>query len=423
MMRVCRIRRVLLVLAAGALISGGVSGCATARGGSDGTNDVGQGSRLSSIHERMTAAMTREGEIYHPVITSVASQGSLTITTTTELWIDTAGGRARANTVAQFSPTNSKSIEVVLDGERWYQTVEFGETLLREATACRDAASVTLSLMLGCHTRDERNLTVPVEDQTFGGRPAVALVTFAQVVGAQEAASYTDTLFVDAATYLPIAAQSGGTLRPHPGAAGVEVRSGQFTTYVHGFVDIDSVAAEVFDPTDIGYAETDPVTPLLKPSPDFTYYWLGADVDRQGLPRLVLRDTFIADTTERPALRYRAVLKYRAEADEFSDTLVELQEWRRDEWDFLATNGLLQREEGRCVRLIEVDIGERGEATIYATYGAAGDEGGCPTGRVDRYYALVRTAGAVVRISAPGATEWNSEMGMRALVGAIEAVE
>ncbi len=420
MMTPRRMMRFLCLLAAGAL----VAACATARSGADSADE--QHSQLSAIHEHMLAAMTRAGEIYHPRITSVALQDPFTVTTTTELWIDAANSRARADITARFSPDNAKTSALVVDGPRWFHTVEYGETLKREATPCRDAESVILSLMLGCHTRDEQSMTVPLTDQTFGGRPAIALVTFAQVVGAKETAAYTDTLFVDAATYLPIALQSGGTLRPHAGVPGSEARVGQFTTFQHEFVPANSVPTERFDPRDIDYVEVDPLTPLLKPSPDFTYYWLGATASGSGLPRLMLRDTFIADAAVRPVLRYRAVLKYRAEADEFSDSLVELQEWRRDEWDFLESQAVLQPAEGRCVTRTDVGIGDRGQATIFSTYGpdsALTDGSVCPTTPPDRYYAIVRTGGAVVRISAPGATAWNSEAGMRTLVEALVSVE
>jgi len=416
---------IMLALAAAALTS---AGCATARSGA-GTPPSGQRSALSVLYERMLNAISRPGEIYHPTITSVAFQDPYTVTTTSELWIDTATGRARVSLVSAFGEFGEKSSTWIIDGNRWYELLEDGTIRKQEAVACRDSGSPLLSLLLGCGDFTESSISAPIGEEVYHGTRSVLVLTQGTIHGRTEDTSFTDTLYVDAATFLPIAMQRSGLLRrkaidTETSGEPPESTIGQIVSYQHRFVPAASLAPDFFDPATFGYVEPDPAAPLLKPAPDFTYYWLGRDVSGPELADLTLEGSFVAEAAARPLLRYRAVLKYRPAADEFGATVVELQEWRADEWDAIVSGGADPVAPRACAQEIAMSLGDRGTATIFAGYTpnpSRRPEDPCPASAPDDYVAIARTGAVVIRISA--ASAWNSEAGMRAVLEALKPVQ
>jgi hypothetical protein len=411
----------LLIAIAGAVLAS----CATARTGAH-TVQQSPPSAASRLYDGMLGAMTRSGGIYHPTITSVTLQEPFTVSTTTELWIDVPNNRARASVRAAFGDDNIKTSEWIIEGGRWYQTLEVGPPRLREALTCRESSSTVLALVIGCRGFTEDAMVVALGEQDYRGVNALALVAIGTLQGASERTSFIDTLFVDATTMLPIALEGSGVLRPNDGASSTATRIGQFTRFEHGFVDAASLPADFFSPATIGYVDTDPAAPLRNADPDFTYYWLGHDVTAADLPPLTLEAAFVAESAARPLLRYRAILKYRLAADEFGSTMLELQEWRTDEWDGLVRDGFLAPwENDACVARIDVPMAGGGEAAIYAGYAPASrltEHGTCPSNLPDQYLAVARTGTAVVRITAPGGV-WNSEAAMRAALEAIRPLQ
>ncbi len=418
MMRPRRTIPILMMLFAGAV---GAAACATARSGADPPPPAVQQSGLSLLYDRMYQAISRPGEVYHPTITAVTFQDPFTVTTTSELWIDTASGRARVSVRSAFGDFGEKASTWIISGDRWYETLEDGSVRKREAVRCRDAESVLLSLLLGCRDFTESGITAPIVVEEYQGTPVAAILTQGTIHGLREDTVFSDTLYLHATTFLPIALERSGVLRrkviaTELGAEPVEAAIGRITRYTQGFVTADSLAADFFDPESIGYVERDPAAPLLKESPDFTYYWLGRDARAADLPALALEGAFVAEEAARPLLRYRALLKYRAASDEFGETLVELQEWRADEWDSVAANGADPAGTLACATATEVDLGDRGRATIYAGHALATvrDDGACPEESPTTFVAVARVGSAVVRVSAPGVSGWSSESGMRA---------
>jgi hypothetical protein len=412
----------LVVLVAGAAAA---ASCATARGGAGPPPPAVQPSGLSLIYDRMLRAMSRPGEVYNPTITSAIFQDPFTVTTTTELWIDPATRRARASVRSVFGDAGEKTSTWIIDGDRWYETLEDGSVRKREAIRCRDADSPLLSLLLGCRDVTESAITAPIDAGPFEGTPAAALYTQGAVRGRVEDTVFIDTLYVNARTYLPIALQRGGALRstaPGPDGRPAETAIGQITRYAQAFVPADSLPPGFFDPASLGYVETDPAAALLQPSPDLAYYWLGREPRRAGLPPLALEGAYVAEAAARPLLRYRAVLKYRPAGDEFGAALVELQAWRADEWDALLANGADPAGVMLCRTMMDVDLGGRGAAAIYAGRDPTVGAGGCSS-PPDIFVAVARAGSSVVRISAPGASPWNSEAGMRAALDALTPVD
>ncbi|MBI5287483.1 MAG: hypothetical protein HY873_00755 [Chloroflexi bacterium] len=418
---------IMLALAVAALSS---AACATARSGA-GTPPPAQQSALAVLYDRMLNAISRPGEIYHPTITSVTFQDPYTVTTTSELWIDASTGRARVSLTTVFGDFGEKSSIWIIDGNRWFERLEDGTARKREAVTCRDSESPLLSLLLGCRDFTESSISAPVGEEDYDGKRSVAVLTQGTIHGRSEDTSFTDTLYVDAATFLPVAMERSGLLRRK--AINTEVSGGppestvgQIVSYEHRFVPAASLESGFFDPASLGYIEGDPAAPLLKASPDFTHYWLGRDVTAPDLPSLALESSFVAEAAARPVLRYRAVLKYRASADEFGGTLVELQEWRADEWDAIVAQGADPAAPPACTQEITVDLGDRGTATILAGYeadGSSAPDGACPATAPDDFSAITRMGAAVIRISASAGSAWNSEAGMRAILAALTPVQ
>ena len=148
-------------------------------------------------------------------------------------------------------------------------------------------------------------------------------------------------------------------------AAGTAGAVGKIIRYEHAFGPEGFVDEAVFDPAGIGYAEADPAWALLREDPDFTYYWLGRDIegDEGARPELVLSGAYVADTVVRPALRYRALLQYRSAEDEFGETLVEVVEWRRDEWEAVQVTDARTAAEA-CDVVDEYEV-SMGRVTVY----------------------------------------------------------
>ncbi|HLB24597.1 MAG TPA: hypothetical protein VJP07_10930 [Dehalococcoidia bacterium] len=404
----------------------GAAACATARSGAGPPPPAVQQSALSVIYGRMLQAISRPGEVYHPTVTTVIFQEPFTVTTVSELWIDPASQRARVFVRTAFGDFGEKASTWIIDGDRWYETQEDGTVRKREAVRCRDSDSVLLSLLLGCRDFTESAITAPIDVETFEGTPVAALYTQGTIRRKAEDTVFIDTLYVHARTFLPIALERSGSLRPR--ATGPDDRRpgtaiGQITRYTQGFVPGDSLAPDFFDPAALGYVEPDPAAPVLQPSPDFTYYWLDRETQPAGLPPLALKGSFVAEAAARPLLRYRAVLKYRPGADEFGETLVELQEWRADEWDTLVASGADPAGALDCAMVTEVDLGGRGRAMIYAGRDPAGPNSGDCSQADDTFFAVAHAGSAVIRISAPGADPWNSEEGMRAALAALVPVD
>lgn len=168
------------------------------------------------------------------------------------------------------------------------------------------------------------------DTETFNGRRAIVVVTEGESRGEDEKFSFTDRLYVDARTWLPLAIETSGTIDYGPKAS-YETHA----RYEHEFVDAGSLAPDFFDPASIGYVAADPAAGLAQ-DVRMTVYWLGREFDPGGqLPKLALRDahTFAGDVPP----GYRATLSYADAADKFGPPIIGMQEFPRSAWDALTS--------------------------------------------------------------------------------------
>lgn len=376
-----------------------------------------------SVYANMLAAMTQPGQLYHPTIEGVALQAPFTLRKTQDAWIDVPRGLARVEVTSDFGGGDASNVHRatwIIDGRRWYQTQEDAPTRMREAQTCHDSDSPVLSLLLACRGFTERSVTVVQPSVDYAGAPAVAIITYGNVPGADTRQSYTDTLYIDAATYLPLAIESNGVLSD-ASAAGAPIQTGEITRFTNGFVPASSLDASAFAPASIGWTDRDVAAPLDKTNVDFTYLWLGKSLAPSGgLPPITLNNVFAADGAVRPLLRYRAVLDYRPAGDDFAAPVVELQEWRLDEWQSQDPPPS-DWWDGPCVTREEVGVPSGGRAVIYSGYTGAAPDAACPPGDPDRFAAEVTAGATFAIVSAKDGGGYASASGLRAIVDAIQA--
>jgi hypothetical protein len=365
--------------------------------------------------------MVRPGEIYAPTISSVELSGSNAFTTRTRAWIDFANSRARGDVEASFGGISKQSSWVIADST-YVQTLEYDPPYVRQATTCRGSEDPLVSLLLACRVFGERGITTTVADGDYHGQPAVVVLTRGVTDEDDGHTYFIETLFLDPGTYLPIAVEGSGHAEKLDAAGNVveTVRHGRMVAFEHSFVPADSVNAEVFDAAGFGYQRRDPVAAITRPTPDFTAYWLGERPQFEDLPEIELGDSLDVSGTDRPALRYRALVTYRPAGDEFGPTLLQLEQWRHDEWAAIEDDVRHTWRDAPCVQRRTVDVGDDRSATIYSGFGTSAREDACPSEPTE-HSAMVSIGETVIRVSAPADSPYNSERAIRSAVEALVA--
>jgi hypothetical protein len=199
---------------------------------------------------------------------------------------------------------------------------------------------------------------------------------------------FTNTLYVDPDTWLPIADESHSEI-PESDDRSFELE--YFTVYKSEFIPRSSLADDFFQPSALGYVARDPEAALKNEDPGIPVYWLGTTFDRRGkLPTLQLeRSGVFADRDPRLPKLYLVTMDYVNAADEHGPPLIGMQEWSTAGWEeFLAQSrgGNAWDQPG----VIAEEIGlPNGRALLYRM---AGSWGG------DRYLAHVYLPGTMVMV-------------------------
>ena len=413
-----------LFLAALWVLTLAVSACATARTNArpDEPSSSAWAPSLEGVYARLAAAMYRPGEIYSPTVSTIEVSGPHSFTTRTQAWIDLAGSRARGDVEAAFGDVR-KASSWIIDDRSYVQTLEYDPPFMREATTCRDSDDPLLALVLACRAYGERGITVVLDEGDYHGQPAIAVLTQGATDEPGGRTYFTETLFVDPRTYLPIAVEGSGRSEKLDDSGNVveTLPMGRMVYFENAFASADDVDPAMFDPAAFGYEPADPVTAISKASPDFTAYWLGEEPAIEELPAIRLGEAYDATGTNRPALRYRALVTYRDASDEFGPTLLRLEQWRRDEWTDVEGGAWHAWRDAPCVQRKTVDAPEGGLVTLYSGYGSGAHEDDCGGSSPTEYSAIVTIGSTVVRISAPEGSPYNSEAGIRAAITALTA--
>jgi hypothetical protein len=396
------------------------SACATARGGAQPqpmTSSDGVYTAVDDVYARMTQALTRPGEAYHPTIQTVAVQGDQAYTSMSEAWLVFASKAGREQVTATFGLISHEAT-ILIDGERQYRTQEDGSApIMRRAVTCHDSDSALLSLLLACHGDAEQSITVVQRDVTFEDERAIAVITSSAERSPTEHAGWIQTLYVSAATYLPIAIQSNGMLFDESALQTAVFDTGALVRFTNNFVLLAALKPDFFSPAAVGWVEPNIEAPLKKTAPDFTYLWLGRTFDGAGpLPALALQSAYVADGARRPSRPYRALLRYRPSADEFGGVSLEVEEWRLDEWRAASSSESAgDWWDAPCVGRSDETDGDVAVAIFLAPAGCAG---------VDARAAAQMTIGsALVLVSPAPGSAYATEAGMRHVARSLRAYQ
>lgn len=280
---------------------------------------------------RTEASVAQPGTALHVVAQIDATQGPRHFTGHQESWIDGASGAARSEVTTEFGATAETyrtSVSIVRDGS-WYLRPAEGPARLRQAQTCRGTEDPALALILACRSELERSKTITQPGLSWEGRGALAVITAGDEPGPGEITSFTDTLYLDATSYLPLALVTDGTVT----SAGIALPLHVVTHYQTAFVPLASLPPDLFSPASLGYAERDTEQPLREGDAG-TVAWLGATWEpADGNAPLALRSALVLDASARRFTGYRVVLEYATRDDSFAPAALWIQEWDRSAWD------------------------------------------------------------------------------------------
>ena len=168
-----------------------------------------------------------------------------------ELWAVPSQGQVRQVSELTFKAGETSRQETVLaDGMVYGPSVQGIATPKHRALQCPEA-SVLASTAIACWRFDQAGET-SVEAVQHEGVTAVLLATKVVWSGSDETFDVTRRLYLDAATFLPIAFHFDGTV-DYGEVAAVRGR----WTYENDFLPLDSLSDDFFDPASIGYIEPD----------------------------------------------------------------------------------------------------------------------------------------------------------------------
>jgi hypothetical protein len=384
---------------------------------------------VEEIYARFAEAITRPGSVYQVTADMDYDGGYYLMDATRRLWVDVAGDRVRDEGNGEMRAKEEE--EETTEGEgpmryEWKTITTGGATYghqeqpqdesepdsKHEARTCH-GGNAAVSTVLGCPGWTEDSIK-SAEIGEYKGRAAVVLVTTGTSHGEDETTTFTERLYLDRRTLLPIAAEYEGTLD-----YGEIYAVYGLTTFKSRFVSADSLPGHFFDPASIGYVEHDPEEPLQSDL-GITVYWLGKRFESGGgLPPLALKEAWVTDPEKGPG--YLLTLEYRPADDEFASAAVTVEEWDIDRWNASHTGIVWPDPNGPPVTVgnwWERPCWERREVELPAGHGTiilafendtedmqpttAAGERVCPSSPHDRFMALAYLGSTVLQIDAPG---------------------
>lgn len=254
--------------------------------------------------------------------------------------------------------------------------------------------------------------TTVVRNVSFENSGAIALLTEGESSDSDSAWTVESWLYFDADSLLPL-----GGVNESTGIIG-GVSFDIITSYENGFVSLDSLPADFFDPASIGYVEKDPEEPL--DSAEIAVYWLGSTFEGGGeYPALELDFASVRQRAQTPEFGFIAELTYRPANDEFAYTAVRMGLYPPASWAFWER----ETRQNSCEETVDLDLpGIR--ATLRRHYHNLPYGPGAPCPPPDRFSAAVYIEDVLVRIDAPSTgngretfrSPYDSEAAMELLV-------
>ncbi|MCH8025609.1 MAG: hypothetical protein IH866_02330 [Chloroflexi bacterium] len=278
---------------------------------------------------------------------------------------------------------------------------------------CHGPGREALAALIFCEGPLEDFETTIERHVSYRGQPAIALVNEGESSGSDETYFTTNRLYFDRDTVLPIGFTQEGTLD-----IGDIYPVHTDILYQYGFVSLDSLPADFFDPAAIGYVGKDPEEPLE--SAEIAVYWLGSAFEGSGkYPALGLRHATARPRAQTPEFGSIAQIAYCGAEDEFGRILVRIEMYPPEAWEFREQETRLNP----CEETVDLDMPD-GQATIRRHHHGRAQNPDDSCNPPDRFSAAVHFDGVVVAIDAPSTgggretfrSPYNSEEAMELLV-------
>lgn len=351
------------------LLAGCGAPIATDEGGTAGSSRVGTPTAATSelsmedVYARVAETAARPGQVLHSTARSETEAGLFSNTSLREQWVDVSGNAVREEGVYTFTSSQAKR-EGARPSRRTTITTSESRVTRHDDGSFTDGdpdsfacygASASVSALLRCAHPTEESET-RAERGEYAGRPAVVLVTTGSTSGSDEREEFTERLYLDARTLLPVAAEREGTLD-----YGRAVRLRGRTRFEHEWVTAASLPNGYFDAASLGYERPDPVEDLDRAADDLQAYWLGERLEKRGeLPALAISNVVDADAGGGEG--YELVLEYNLAADRYSRMGVTMEQWNMGVWENAPVRGPW---DSPCAKKREIEL-PAGRATIFS---------------------------------------------------------
>jgi hypothetical protein len=360
---------------------------------------------VADLYHAVERELRQHDGVYQATVEVASDFGLFSSSGTVTRWADVRADASREE--SNMTPPGSSVMITTRDGRYWRDVSGRITTSPAGLWSC-NGVGIAASAVLGCPGPTERS-TAEVREATHAGQPVIVLVTTGTISGSDETYTFTRRLYLDRATYLPIALEGDGQFD-----FGRLMPAKERYRFQHRFVSMEAVAKDLFDPASIGYAPTDPARALDRPLTDMRVYWLGNEFGAaSGLPALVLSKIDVPD--HGPGYRY--LLYYAPRDDRHAPPIASLQLWPRPAWDAVLRAARFGNVwDDPCWTREELSV-PGGTATVFSGFAgearigaAAGSGSPCPSRSYDAFLAHVYLGDSVVMVSAP------SMSGVRGLI-------
>jgi hypothetical protein len=298
---------------------------------------------LDEVYGHMEQALARKGQVLHARLQIVDWHGDVPMPNrgqgatpgptpdatqflreaaraSTDLWIDAANGVGRR----EWRPVVTGPYRSIVRADDTFAEEYETHIQARDSLHCRGSDSVFIAMLMDCRNYIEKSSTTVMQGR-LGDADSVVLVTEGTSPDEDAQNPFRVRLFVDASTWLPLAAEQDAT---YGGSTFTYV-----TAYETDFIARSGLAADFFEPASIGYVEPDPEAGLNTGNPGVPVYWLGRTFSGGGsLPNLALQSGGVTHRDPRLPPLYRVTLNYGDESVKHGPPLIGLQIFAAADW-------------------------------------------------------------------------------------------
>ncbi len=382
----------------------------------------------------VTKAMTCPGYAFHMRSAGDQEAGPYSSHGETEVWVDIENNLGRVEIRSRFT-----SEEALAEAEKDDYDPEWRSTVITRGDGsysseeierpsrkgrppnCHGPGREAIGLVFQCYNGPLQDIEISIDvEASYGSHSAFAYVAEGESSGSDETYDTTTRTFFDADTLLPIGQTVEGTLD-----IGDIFPVQADLPYETGFVPLDSLPADFFDPASIGYVEKDEED-VEEPldSAEIAVYWLGSTFEGSGeYPALALDFAFARKQAETLEFGSIVEITYRPADDEFGYPAVKLGLYPPASWEE-------ETQQNPCEETVGLDLPGL-QATLRRHYHNLPYDPGASCPPHDRFSASVYIEDVLVRIEAPRVVSggeyfdspYNSEAAMELLVRSLELRE